>query len=43
MTVREMFELIENLCNEYGIDRVQNTIDSIFQTLRDWKNDYEED
>lgn len=37
MTVREMFEIIENLCNEYGIDRVENTINSIFQVLRDWQ------
>lgn len=39
MTVREMFELIEDLCNEYGIDEVEKTINSIFQSLRDWQNE----
>lgn len=41
MTVREMFEIIENLCNEYGIDRVEDTINSIFQVLRDWQKEGE--
>ena len=26
ITPREMFELIEDLCNEYGIDEVEKTI-----------------
>jgi len=41
MTVREMFELIEDLCNEYGIDEVEKTMNSIFQSLRDWQNEKE--
>ena len=39
MTVREMFELIEDLCNTYGIDEVEKTINAIFQSLRDWQNE----
>ena len=39
MTVREMFELIENLVDEYGIEKVEYTIDSIFDTLRNWKGE----
>ena len=35
MTVREMFELIENLVDEYGIEKVEYTINSIFDTLRE--------
>lgn len=37
MTVREMFELIEDLCKEYGIDKVEYTISCIFQSLRNWE------
>lgn len=43
MTVREMFELIEDSCNEYGIDEVEKTVNSIFKSLRDWQNESKED
>lgn len=43
ITPREMFELIEDLCNECGIDEVEKTINSIFQSLRDWHNESKED
>ena len=39
MTVRELFEIIETLTNEYGIDKIENTINSMFEVLRDWKED----
>lgn len=33
MTPREMFELIEDLINEYGFEAVQNTINSILEVF----------
>lgn len=41
ITPREMFELIEDLCNKYGIDEVEKTINSIFKSLREWQNERE--
>ena len=41
ITPREMFELIEDLCNEYGIDEVEKTINSIFKSLKEWQNERE--
>ena len=41
ITPREMFELIEDLCNKYGIDEVEKTINAIFQSLRDWQKEGE--
>ena len=33
MTVREMFEIIEDLVNPYGRDKVKKTINSIFDLM----------
>ena len=35
MTVREMFEIVENLCKTYGIDEVKTTINSMFEIIEE--------
>ena len=34
ITVREMFEVILNLCEKYGIEKVKTTMDSIFDAVK---------
>ena len=33
MTPRELFELIEDLCNKYGKEKVKKTLQSIIEML----------
>ena len=34
MTPRELFEIIEQLVNEYGYEKVKITVDSIMEMLK---------
>lgn len=33
MTVREVFEILETLTKEYGVEKVKTTIESMFELL----------
>ena len=33
MTPRELYEIIEDLCNEHGIEKVKITVMSIFEMI----------
>ena len=33
MTPRELYEIIEDLCNEHGIEKVKTTVMSIFEMI----------
>ncbi len=35
MSVHELFEIIEDLCAEHGIDKVEATIYSMFEMLKE--------
>ena len=39
MSIRDIFELINDLCNVYGMDRVESTINSMFETIRCWNEE----
>ena len=39
MTPREVFDIIETLTKEYGIDKVETTINSMFDALREIKKE----
>ena len=37
MTAKELFELIANLVDEYGVDKVEYTLNFIFDVIRTWE------
>ena len=37
MTIKELFELIANLVDEYGVVKVEYTLNFIFDAIRSWE------